>query len=166
VRGFWSPGGPRFVVAVEGPAAPALAIPPTGSVAVVRLSGAALQDDDGVFLALSEGFRFPEYFGWNWDALSDCLRDLAWYPADSYLVVIDDADRMLANDDESRTAFLSVLGRAAKSWADPLTSRRNGAIAFKVVLIAPESGVESLLRQVADASVERSDTAARPLVER
>jgi hypothetical protein len=29
---------------------------------------------------------FPEYFGHNWDALEECLRDLAWLPPGRILI--------------------------------------------------------------------------------
>ncbi|MFF4310566.1 barstar family protein [Streptomyces sp. NPDC001507] len=34
-----------------------------------------LMTAQGVFRAFAETLRFPGYFGWNWDALVDCLGD-------------------------------------------------------------------------------------------
>ncbi|MGW2601710.1 barstar family protein [Streptomyces klenkii] len=53
-------------------------------------------DSDGVFEQFWEQFRLPDYFGWNWNALSDCLRDLHWLPADQCIVVIENSERLLS----------------------------------------------------------------------
>jgi RNAse (barnase) inhibitor barstar len=42
---------------------------------------------DALFDALSSGLSFPEYFGRNFDALEECLRDLAWLPAERQLLL-------------------------------------------------------------------------------
>jgi len=39
---------------------------------------AGLTSRQSLFGVLSRELLFPEYFGHNWDALSDCRRDLSW----------------------------------------------------------------------------------------
>ena len=38
----------------------------------------------GEFAAIGKALRFPEWFGHNWDALTDCLLDMGWLPAAGY----------------------------------------------------------------------------------
>lgn len=44
---------------------------------VVHVPSAA-RGKEKVLGVLAKGLRFPSYFGWNWDALDECLRDLSW----------------------------------------------------------------------------------------
>lgn len=39
---------------------------------------------------LRKQLEFPSYFGWNWDALHDCLRDLSWLKSTSHVVLCHD----------------------------------------------------------------------------
>lgn len=84
------------------------------------------------------------YFGWNWDALSDCLCDLSWYPADRYLIVIDHAEDMLVGRAEERKILFSVLSRAAREWASPLGRPGGVGVPFKVVLLCAGKSVDAL----------------------
>jgi len=44
---------------------------------VVRVPAAA-RGKQKLLSVLAGGLRFPRYFGFNWDALEECLADLSW----------------------------------------------------------------------------------------
>ena len=45
-----------------------------------------------LFHEFSAALQFPYYFGNNWDALDDCLSDLAWLKSDKIVLFITNAD--------------------------------------------------------------------------
>jgi RNAse (barnase) inhibitor barstar len=63
--------------------------------------------------ALANALSFPEYFGHNWDALLDSLRDLSWLPARR--IVIQHEFLPALKDGELRT-YLEVLIDAIEHW--------------------------------------------------
>ncbi|TDC24649.1 hypothetical protein E1265_09135 [Streptomyces sp. 8K308] len=85
---------------------------------MARLDMESMGDLDGVFTQFWEHLRLPSYFGWNWDALSDCLRDLNRLQAERYLVVVSRSEDVLSETPEDREAFFRVLARATESWAN------------------------------------------------
>ncbi|MFD7026453.1 barstar family protein [Streptomyces sp. NPDC059917] len=89
-------------------------LPTSGRVHVARLSGKDMVDEVSTFQQFSESLKFPEYFGWNWDAFYDCLRDLEWLSSDYCIVIVESADEVLADDDDAREEFFSALWRAGK----------------------------------------------------
>ncbi len=44
------------------------------------ISGRAVTGRSELFAQFAAGLRFPGWFGHNWDAFADCLRDLSWLP--------------------------------------------------------------------------------------
>lgn len=66
--------------------------------------------------------QFPPYFGHNWPAFDECMTDLEWLPARSYLVVVLDASQMLIEEPDSdyRTAA-KHLGIVAEAWSEPVS---------------------------------------------
>lgn len=80
---------------------------------VVRLEGSELREPASLFAAFARALSFPTYFGHNWDALVDCLRDWHGHGAGKkdLAVLIDDADLLLEAD--FLGLFTSVLCQAA-----------------------------------------------------
>jgi hypothetical protein len=83
---------------------------PTAFVAQIP---AALTTKEALLQALYEHVRLPGYFGFNWDALSDCLRDLHWI--DRHEVVLLHADLPQLPREDLRI-YLEVLAESVASW--------------------------------------------------
>lgn len=60
-----------------------------------------------LLLELAWRLQFPEYFGMNWDALDECLRDLSWLPESKAVIIHHDLP--LANDSELSRIYLDIL---------------------------------------------------------
>lgn len=125
-------------------------LPETGRLVVARLDGAKMTDANLVFYEFSDALLFPGYFGWNWDALSDCLRDLNWLPADAYLIVVDRAPLLMSGSFDERQMLFKVLSRAVRTWANPVGRPYGKGVPFKVLLLCDrdEEAVE-LEREIA-----------------
>lgn len=74
---------------------------------------AGLTSTQALLQALYDNLQLPGYFGFNWDALSDCLRDLHWIQ--QRRVVLRHSDLPGIPSVELRT-YLEVLAEAKASW--------------------------------------------------
>jgi RNAse (barnase) inhibitor barstar len=94
--------------------------------AVVRiLEGTAMRSFAGLYREFGEQLTLPAYFGANFNALRDCLTDLAWLPAERYLFLIRDLSAVLADErPEDFSAFVRLLDDVAGSWARPVAEGR------------------------------------------
>lgn len=70
--------------------------------------------------------RFPSYFGRNWDALDECLRDLSWLPEGD--IVLSHEDLPLSRDRTSLSIYLSILKDAIEQW--DTTGKRKLLVVF------------------------------------
>lgn len=84
----------------------------------LRADLAGCTDKQGLLEYLARDLGFPGWFGGNWDALSDCLRDLEWQPAaEGYLLILEHADGLAAAAPETLEVALEILRDAAADWA-------------------------------------------------
>jgi hypothetical protein len=66
--------------------------------------------------AVARAAEFPAWFGHNWDALADSLRDLSWRPAGGYVLRMRNSAALQRALGADWTAFLEVLREAAGDW--------------------------------------------------
>ena len=75
---------------------------------------AGIKTEDALLDALAVALHFPGYFGRNWNALDECIRDLSWLsPGD---VILSHKDLPLRNDRASLSTYLSILHDAVENW--------------------------------------------------
>lgn len=144
----WRPAPDPLVVCSRGSLVELAAVlPSSGRFVVARLDGTRMTDADQVLYDFSDALCFPRYFGWNWDALSDCLEDLHWLPADGYLLIVDNAPRLLADSTQDRHTLFRILARAVHHWASPLGRPEGKVVPFTTLLLCDRDEETVRLRQ-------------------
>jgi hypothetical protein len=77
---------------------------------------AGLAGADALLRALCDALRLPGWFGFNWNALSECLRDLDWLPQRSVVLRHVDLPALPTLDLQN---YVGVLADAVASWTAP-----------------------------------------------
>jgi hypothetical protein len=95
-------------------------------------------DKDELMAILARELRFPDYFGENWDALRDCLRDLSWLPDYRIIINHEGIPRQVANDDLA--IYLEILLVTVREWRLEETSEHD------LVVVFPETDREAIER--------------------
>ena len=68
---------------------------------------------DGLMDGLDDALALPSYFGRNWNALLDCLRDLHWRTEVAVLLVHEELPTLT---DAELELYLEVLADAVEHW--------------------------------------------------
>jgi len=77
------------------------------------IDGEAARDKAGLMDQIGPAFRFPSYFGKNWDALLDCLRSLPdTVPARGYVLAVRNSSSFLLLSAKDKEDFDDVAGEA------------------------------------------------------
>ncbi|MEC4572606.1 barstar family protein [Streptomyces virginiae] len=126
---------------------------------MARLDGRAMPDTDAVFQRCYDGLELPDHFGWNWNALYDCLRDLRWLTADHHVLIVEAADQVLPADPSDRRMFFTTLLRAGRRWS---YTRKPESLALGrlVVVLCCDTGSVPFLREQLQSCEENGATRA------
>jgi hypothetical protein len=122
----------------------------TNRMVVRMVRGRKSTTREAFFDESAAALQFPYYFGENWDAYFDCIRDLSWLRADALVVCISDANRLLeAAPSDQLERFVAVMNDTATSWNKP--EKGHPAKPFHLVLqVAP--GEEAALTERVQAA--------------
>jgi len=85
---------------------------------VLRVDLAQARNKDEMLTALGTGLRFPEWFGHNWDALTDCLLDMGWLPATGYVIILDHCDGIHGRAESDFVMLMQTFQEAAGTWRE------------------------------------------------
>ena len=100
---------------------------------IIECDVASVTNDKELFSFLALKLKFPDYFGHNWDALDECLRDLgSWIPAQGYILVLNGASRLWK--EANYTA-----GRLVMSWQFCAERWNEKSIPFHLVFVLEEN---------------------------
>ncbi|MBA2853974.1 barstar family protein [Methanococcus maripaludis] len=139
-------------------------IPKNNDKYIAKIAGKRCSDLDGLFSEFKRAFKFPDYFGYNWAAFDECLNDLDWISADSYLLVIEDMDKILVNDSANFESFLKYLFNTALEWIngrnydDFLTKKTP----FDIYFHSNEKSSSDIVKRIFETSVSTT----RPIDEK
>ena len=86
--------------------------------ALLEIPLEGLADKDALLRQFAVSCAFPDWFGGNWDALEDCLTDLAWVGAPGYVLLLHGADALMALRDDDCGVLVDVLSACAASWRE------------------------------------------------
>ena len=84
---------------------------------ILTIEGDSIESKEELLDAIAEGFGFPDWFGRNWDALEECLRDLDAVN-DGYALVISDATTLWAERPRLSGTLVEVWLDAAADGAE------------------------------------------------
>jgi hypothetical protein len=118
---------------------------------------------DGFFLEIGAALQLPAYFGENWPALDECLKDLSWLAAPAYVLVVTDADLLFRDDKlDSLPTFLKLAASAGDAWAvttDPGQPWGHGVVPFHTVFQVRKTALKAWGKRVAASGQDAPEVA-------
>ncbi|MCC6614102.1 MAG: barstar family protein [Anaerolineae bacterium] len=89
---------------------------------VANMDGETISNKQEFLDQISRALKFP-FFGNNWDALLDCLRDLSWLPLNGRVLVFDNFQNLANNDRAAFNTALEIMQEAAEFWQTRMSNK-------------------------------------------
>jgi RNAse (barnase) inhibitor barstar len=86
--------------------------------AFFHVDGRNVQRKEQLMNALATALRLPAHFGHNWDALEECLNDLAPVDGRGYFLLYDHIDGLMQAHPDQFSTLVEILRDAVESWRE------------------------------------------------
>ena len=96
-----------------------------------RIDIGHVHDKENFLELVSRAMRFPDWFGKNWDALADCLRDLSWLQGGGWVVVLEKSKHFAAGHRREFDEAMDLFKEISEYW-------RQARRPFWVLVAGPE----------------------------
>ncbi len=88
---------------------------------IFQIDGKKCSNKIKLFKEFAKKLKFPTYFGYNWDAFLDLMRDLEWMNPNDYngvVILIKNSDFFLKNEinKNEMEKFRNIVNEIAKTW--------------------------------------------------
>lgn len=84
---------------------------------VFNVDGASIKTKEQLLSAVAKEMNFPDYFGMNWDALHECLRDMEWLPAKGYVLFVRNGELFWQRANRVAGTFVEIWSSSAEEWS-------------------------------------------------
>ncbi len=81
---------------------------------VIEIDFKTVKTKSEILDLFSNKLRFPSYFGHNWDAFWDCIKDLEWLKEKNTAVLIKDCN--MIKDEQAYNTLIDLLRDATPYW--------------------------------------------------
>lgn len=82
----------------------------------LELPLSAVSNKKQFLAACVKQLKLPSYFGGNWDALADCLRDFSWLDGKGYVLHMASPEKFAKASANDYQTALDVFAEAADYW--------------------------------------------------
>lgn len=89
-----------------------------GELDLARIDLTGISDKEQLLVRIASALAFPRWFGRNWDALEDCLGDLAWRVGEGHVLIIEGFTHLRARRPDDFGVLLDILASSAQYWRE------------------------------------------------
>lgn len=127
---------------------------------IIYIQGNKCKTLEALFDEFKMAFKFPAYFGYNWNAFDECINDLDWLPYKSYEIYINHFEEILEKDNINFEIFIEVLINTLREWTqgreyDDFPTK---PISFKVKINSKNASRDRVLRRLYKTKLKFDDS--------